>query len=215
MAKQLTDELVSDFVDLGGLLMAFAKVNRATYLDTNRTPESDTDHSVMLGVMACALAEALQLNMDLGKVAQYALIHDLVEVYAGDVNTINFHTTDTEAKEREEAKALARIKEQFSHTLPWIHTTIERYETLADKEARYVKTLDKAMPSITHIHTDGLAVDDSFDDPVAFEASVRAKNAHLRNTYAHDLEVIMQLREALLKPTIDRKYEKHGKKATA
>ncbi len=214
MKQEITDEFVQNVVDLGGLMMTFGKVFRATYLDKNGTKESDTDHTTMLAVMACAIASSLQLDLDLGKVAHYALVHDLVEVYAGDVNTINFQTTDHKAKEENEAAALQRIKEQFGETFPWIHKTIEAYESLSDPEARYIKTLDKILPAITHIHTDNMAVNEGFDDPVAFETSVRARNEHMRNTFAHDQELVMQLREKLLEPTIVKKYQHHGKERT-
>ena len=215
MKQQITDDFVQGVVGLGSLMMSFGKVYRATYLDKDGTKESDTDHTTMLAVMACAIASSLQLDLDLGKVAHYALVHDLVEVYAGDVNTINFHTTDHKAKEENEAAALRRIKERFGEVFPWIHTTIEAYESLADAEARYIKTLDKIMPAITHIHTDNMAVNEGFDDPVAFEESVRARNEHMRNTFAHDQELVMRLREKLLEPTIAKKYQHHNKERTA
>ena len=212
MTRQITDEFVKDTVNLGVLLMSFGKIYRATYLDKAGTKESDTDHTTMLSIMACAIAESLNLGLDVGKVAQYALLHDLVEVYAGDVNTINFHTTNRNLKEKNEADALIRIKKEFGKTFPWIHKTIEAYESLADREARYVKTLDKVMPGITHIHTDGQAVNDSFDDPVAFEDSVVSSSSHMRKTFAHDQEIIMELREKIIAPTIAQKYRHHAKK---
>jgi hypothetical protein len=46
-------------------------------------PESDTDHTVMLALIACALAPIVDARLDVGLVAQYALVHDLVEAYAG------------------------------------------------------------------------------------------------------------------------------------
>lgn len=212
MKQTIPDNFVDETIKLGKLLMDFSKVYRATYTDKESTRESDTDHTTMLAIMACAIASSLELGLDIGKIAQYAIIHDLVEVYAGDVNTINFHTTDMKAKEVAEKAALARIKVEFGETFPWIHETIEKYELLSDGESRYIKTLDKIMPAITHIHTDGIAVDDGFDNPEAFHNSVKARSQHMRETYASDFDVIMQLRDKILEPTIKRKYEKHGKK---
>ncbi len=211
MKQQITDEFVEDTIKLGGLMMAFSKVFRATYLDTQGTKESDTDHTTMLAVIACAVADSLKLGLDIGKVAQYALVHDLVEVYAGDVNTIDFNNTDHKAKEENEAKALDQLKKEFGKTFPWIHKTIESYEKLGDPEARFIKTLDKIMPALTHLHTDNIAVNEGFDNPEGFEESVYARNAHMRKTFAHDQEIIMQLRDKLLEPTIETKYNYHGK----
>ena len=211
MSDKITDDFVNDTVRLGGFMMAFGKVMRATYLDKQGTKESDADHTTMLSVMACAIADSLKLDLDIGKVAQYALVHDLVEVYAGDVVTINFFTTDHNSKVANEAAALQKIKEEFGATFPWIHKTIEQYEKLQDPEARFVKTLDKVMPGITHLHTDNQAVNDHFDDPKEFEKSVIARGNHMKETFAHDQELILQLREAIITQTVRNKYKQHGK----
>jgi len=78
----------ADVVRLGQLALAFGRVNRITRHEDGTTPESDTDHTVMLGLIACALAERWYPHLDRGLVAQYALVHDLVEVYAGDTPTL-------------------------------------------------------------------------------------------------------------------------------
>lgn len=211
MTKKLTKQFIDKTIQLGELLIQFGKVDRAIYVDMKGTVESDTDHTVMLAVMACAIADALGLKLDLGKIAQYALIHDLVEVYAGDVSTLDFHNTDFATKEANEREALDRIKREFSGTFPWIGRTIEAYELLDDEEARYVKTLDKVMPAISHLFSDAKVVDEGFDDPEAFLRSVRARDTAMRGSYAANQEIIMQLRELLLEPTIENKFKKHGK----
>lgn len=137
-------------IDLGALALQFARVNRVTYHEDGRRPESDTDHTVMLGLVACAYAARYATHLDLGKIAQFSLIHDLVEAYAGDTPTVSKVPWDKKKKHEREMLALKRIQKEFSKTLPWIPSTIARYETLKDPEARYVKTMDKIMPKITH-----------------------------------------------------------------
>ncbi len=210
MSTVVTDDFMKDLGDLSKLLLEFASVNRATYIDVNRTPESDTDHTVMLAVVACAVAATYQPNLDIGKVAQFALVHDLVEVYSGDVNTIDFDSVDLKGKELAESKALAKIKAKFGKTFPWIHETIEAYESLESPEARFIKTIDKITPALCHIHTNNEAVHDSFDDPKAFENSVNKRQAHMADTYAHDQDLALEIREILLDGIIDEKYKYHG-----
>ncbi len=210
--EKVSNEVVEKTLELGGFLLEFATVYRATYLNTRHDRESDSDHTVMLAVIACAVAAKFHPDYDLGKVAQYALVHDLVEVYAGDVNTINFHTIDVEAKEKAEAAALEKIKQKFGKTFPWIHETIEAYESLNDAEARFIKTLDKSLPAVTHHFTDNKAVNEGFDDPVAFEHSVTSRNKAMRDTFAHDQDVAMDLREVIVGMAVERKYKHHNKK---
>lgn len=138
-------------VGLGALSLAFARVNRITYHPDGTTPESDTDHTVMLGLIACALADRWYPALNKGQIAQYALVHDLVEVYAGDMPTLRALSADAKAEKRaREHAAYQRIQREFTQ-LPWLAWTISCYEDLATPEARFVKALDKLLPKITHL----------------------------------------------------------------
>jgi len=210
MKNDITDDIIDKTLELGGLLMQFGTVYRATYLNHNLDKESDTDHTTMLAIIACAVAAKFHPAYDLGKVAHYALVHDLVEVYAGDVNTINFTTIDNAAKQASEDIALEKIKKQFGEVYPWIHTTIENYEALKDPESRFIKTLDKCMPAITHYFTDNQAVNEHMKDPIVFEKSVRARDADMIKTFAYDQHIAMLLRQIIVDKAIDKKYKHHG-----
>lgn len=210
MKDVISEKFLQDLTNLSKVLMQFAKINRATYLDTNDTPESDTDHTVMLAIIACAVAASYEPTLDIGKVAQFAIIHDLVEVYAGDVNTIDFENIDHEAKESAETAALQRIATEFGESFPWIHETIIAYERLDTAEARFVKTLDKAMPTLTHLHTNNQAVHDSFNDPAAFETSVHKRRKQILSTYGADQALALAIRTTLIERVIENKYSHHG-----
>ena len=139
-------------IQLGALAMQYATVKRVTFLADGVTPESDTDHTVMIGLVACAVAARHDPRLDVGLVAQFALVHDLVETYAGDTNTFGGLSEHAWAeKDEREAAALLRIESELSDSLPWVADTIRAYESLATPEARFVKTIDKIMPKITRI----------------------------------------------------------------
>lgn len=144
------EKLADAVVRLGKLILQFGRTYRVTRYEDGVTPESDTDHTVMLGIVACAYAARTAPHLDLGKIAQFALVHDLVEVYAGDTDSLLLTAEHRTDKERREREALERIKKEFGEAFPWIAETIEAYESLATPEARFVKTMDKAMPGITH-----------------------------------------------------------------
>ncbi len=144
-------------VDIGELVFKFAKVKRVTSHEDGITLESDTDHTVMLSVCACALAEKLYKDsLDLGKVAQFAIVHDLVEAYAGDTDSFGITDDGRVAKEKREEESYHKIREKFDSVFPWIGETIGSYEKLESKEARFVKTVDKAMSKIAHILNNGV-----------------------------------------------------------
>lgn len=134
-------------VALGRLALAFGRVERATFHEDGRRPETDADHTVMLGLIACAFCPD---ELDRGEVAQLVLVHDLVEAYADDTNTAFITEAGRAAKAEREAAAMVRLRDEF-RTTPWLLETLERYEDQADPEARFVRYLDKAMPKVTHL----------------------------------------------------------------
>lgn len=184
-------------IKLGHLALAFGRVDRITYHDDGVTLESDTDHTVMLGLVACAFASNHLPHLDLGQVAQFALVHDLIEVYAGDTPTLQISNEERVAKRRREHVAYQRIFRQFGSTLPWIPDTIYKYECLDTPAARYVKALDKLLPKITHvlnhcvtIHKQGMSREQliaRYDDQL---------NELL--TYAADFPPLFELRSELI-----------------
>src|SRR3990167_9338648 len=131
----ITDEMIKKTLALGKLIYAFGRIERATTHEDGVRHETDTDHTVMLGILACAFADVMEPTLDLGTVAQYALVHDFVEVYAGDVKTIVVNHEELNNKEDRERAALSRIKKEFGDIYPWISRTIEEYESLALPEA--------------------------------------------------------------------------------
>jgi putative hydrolase of HD superfamily len=150
---------VEGLLAIGKMALEFARTNRTTFHEDGIRQESDTDHTVMLALSACALGDALYKGkIDLGKVAQFALIHDLVEVYAGDTMSVNLTKEGKEDKDKREASSLQKIERQFMRIYPWITETINEYESLESKEARFVKVLDKVMTRITNILDNGAAI---------------------------------------------------------
>lgn len=155
MLFSIMTENAQGLVDIGKLVLMFAKVNRVTSHEDGKTPESDTDHTVMLSVCACALGKKLYPDLDLGKVAQYAIVHDLVEAYAMDTDSFGLSEEGKKAKDAREHEAFLRIEREFNDVFPWLPDMIEVYERLDTREARFVKTVDKCMSKITHILNDG------------------------------------------------------------
>ena len=194
---EVSKSLVSLVVDLGRLALQFARTDRATCFEDGHTPESDTDHTVMLGVVACAFAAAHLPRLDLGKIAQFVFVHDLVEAYAGDTPTLRVMTADVKTeKEEREREALLRIQKEFS-ALPWISETIQEYESRCSPEARYVKALDKAIPKITHILNAGATLRRQGLTAEDVRAIYDSQKRDMLG-YAADLPEVMDLRDELI-----------------
>lgn len=223
------EALIQGVLDLGRRLVEFSLVTRDSRLDRQGTPESDTDHTVMLAVLACAVAARYRPALNIGKVAQYALVHDLVEAYCSD--TPLWPHLDPAAKKKKEAEkkekekeALVRIKKEFP-LFPWLHETIERYEKLGDPEARFVKALDKAMAALLHNLNDGLSYEiGGLLDPAVLQERVHRRTIELRSQpYARDEQghareeavFALTIRELLMKRVIKRQWEKHTQRSAS
>jgi 5'-deoxynucleotidase YfbR-like HD superfamily hydrolase len=137
------------------LAVPLADVRRTLVLPTDpERQENVSEHSFTLALVACSVADALRhRSLDVGLVAQYAIVHDLVEVYAGDTS-VWASEYDLESKPHREQAALAEISRRFDEVFPWIALTIERYELRADPEARFVYALDKVLPHVSILVAD-------------------------------------------------------------
>ena len=182
-------------IELAQLCLRFGRVNRATSHEDGHRPETDTDHTVMLSVIACAFAASYEPDLDLGKIAQFALVHDLVEAYAGDTNTLISRISNAEesSKHARESAALATITNEFADTFPWLSQTIEEYERLACRESRFVKTLDKVMSKITHILNKGAMLARYDVDADNLDAINGKQAIKMLATYARDQTATMAL----------------------
>ena len=151
------DPTVSALLDVAELTLKFSRVPRATRHEDGIRVETDSDHTVMLTVLACAYAARHAPHLDVGKIAQFAAGHDLVEAHAGDVQSLSMSADTRRLKELAEHEALVRIDRELAD-LPWIAHTIYEYEALASEEARYVKIMDKVLPKLTHLLNGGAAL---------------------------------------------------------
>lgn len=183
---------IDTMVLLGRLALRFARTNRVTFHEDGKTPESDTDHTVMLGLVACEVASQLP-RLNRGRVAELVLVHDLVEAYAGDTNSFDISDVDQAEKEAREDAALQQLRSEFMDA-PWMLATISAYEAQEEPEARFVRYLDKAMPKICHLLNSCASIRSFGKTRDDLVRAHRSQLAHLNEQYpelAADLGSIM------------------------
>lgn len=163
------------------LALQFGRVQRATRHPDGVRPETDTDHTVMLAIVACEIAPA---GLSRSKIAEFAVVHDLVEAYAGDTQTLNIDAAGRVTKDARERAALARLRIEFGAS-SWIVFMIEEYERQASPEARYVKLLDKVLPKLTHL-ANGCAAARALTDRAGFIAAHEAQYRKLVGDHSFD-----------------------------
>lgn len=133
------------------LLKKFNKVTRdLSSIHTKHIFDNDVEHSYRVAMLCWMINEEYKLKLNTGKILMYALAHDLVEVYAGDVSLYkNTHKKQIN-KEDKEHKSFMRLKKEFPK-LKTLWQAIENYEKRKDKESRFVYMVEKLEPVLVVI----------------------------------------------------------------
>ncbi len=132
-------------------------VLRRTWLMDASRRENDAEHSWHLGVLAVLLAEyAPQPDLDLLRVIEMVLLHDVVEIDAGD--TYAYDPVGQLDQPQRERKAADRL----FHILPADQAQAFRglwdeFEAGETAEARYAVALDCLQPFLHNYYTQGKA----------------------------------------------------------
>lgn len=132
------------------------KIGRQSYLSDASRKENDAEHSWHLALMAVLLSEYANENVDVLKVVTMVLIHDIVEIDAGD--TYAYDAAGNESKRQREEAAADRIfnilpREQAEK----MRALWEEFEECNTSEARFARALDNVQPVMLNDATDGKA----------------------------------------------------------
>ena len=118
---------------------------RQTYLADGTRKENDAEHSWHIALMAVLLKEYVSEDVDVAKVMTMVLIHDLVEIDAGD--TYAYDSEGAKSKREREVKAADRIfgilPEDQGMYFRELWEEFEAYET---PDAKYAHLLDNFQP---------------------------------------------------------------------
>jgi putative hydrolase of HD superfamily len=130
-------------------------IERQSALCDGTRQENDSEHSWHIALMAILLSEyANSIDIDLLKVVKMLLIHDLVEIDAGDTFAYDLlGNSDKEQRERVAAKRIFGIlpKDQNRE----LFSLWEEFESRATPEARFASALDKLQPLILSYNNKG------------------------------------------------------------
>lgn len=136
-----------ELLDYIRFLNRFTAIKRTVKVTEEERLESNSEHSYQLALVGWYVSEKLGLGLEKGLILEYALVHDLVEVYAGDTDPYNHSQNFIASKEDREKQAFEKIRKEFPD-FQSLHISIEKYESLLDKEAKFVYLLDKILPAI-------------------------------------------------------------------
>ena len=126
---------------------------RQTHLSNHGRAENDAEHAWHMALMLYLLKEHANQEFDLAKAMMMALIHDVVEIDAGDTYAYDTEGLKTQ-KEREE-----RAADRIFGLLPEdqekeLRALFEEFEAYESPEAKIVHTMDNFQPLLLN-HSNG------------------------------------------------------------
>lgn len=144
--KTKVQQAHDDLVRLGDLTVRFANVHRSTLYPDGHY-ENDAEHSFHLALSATEIAASYHPELDVGLVSQFSIVHDLAEIYAGDVPSYKLNNKERAKKEAAEKVALEKLLKELP---PYTAKLLVRYEEQKEPEARFVRLIDKLLPPVVH-----------------------------------------------------------------
>lgn len=128
------------------MIIDMSLIDRKHYLPHTSRRENDIEHSMTVAILCWYILDKYSLDLDIAKVLKYALTHDFVERYAGDVPTF---ASDAERNEKliREQESLRQLSEEFKDFNSLI-ASMKMYETKEDEESHFVWSVDKMQQLI-------------------------------------------------------------------
>ena len=150
-------------------------VLRRTHLSGHGRRENDAEHAWHMAIMSYLLREYSNEEIDIAKTMLMCLIHDIVEIDAGDTYAYDEEAKLTQ-KEREEA-----AKERIFAILPEdqqeeLKSLFEEFEACETAESRFARAMDNVQPMLLNNSNCGK----DWADQGVSEAQVRARQDRTR-----------------------------------
>lgn len=170
---------MTDFEKQMAFIMELDKIKqigRQTYLSDASRKENDAEHSWHLALMAFVFADYANEKIDVLKTMKMVLLHDVIEIDAGD--TYAYDTEGNKTKRVRELAAADRIfgllpKEQAAE----YRGLWDEFEAMETPEAKFANMLDKVQP---------LLLNDASGGKSWAEHGVKKSQVMARNARTHE-----------------------------
>lgn len=126
-------------------------LRRSLIYDGSRR-ENDAEHSWHLAIMAVLFEKYAPFPINMEKVLKMTLVHDLVEIYAGD--TFAYDTVGYADKAEREKAAADKLFVICPEAEP-LRALWEEFDAEQTNEAKYAASLDKVQPFLSNALNDG------------------------------------------------------------
>lgn len=173
---------------------------RQTYLADGMRKENDAEHAWHMALFVMVLSEYANEDIDVLKTMKIVLIHDLIEIYAGD--TYAYDSKGNESKRGRELAAADRLfnilpKDQAEE----FRASWDEFEENITPEARFANTMDKIQPLMLNNASEGRSWE---------EHGVHASQVYGRNEKTHlgSEELWKYADETFIRPNVGRQLKR-------
>jgi len=132
------------------LLEEMKKIYRQTKIIGLNRRENDAEHSWHIATMSMFLQHYSKSKVDVNKVIQMLLIHDLVEIFAGD--TFAYDSSGYEDKYKRESDAMEKLKTYLSKEMgDMLESLWMEFENMESNESKFANAMDRLQPMLSNI----------------------------------------------------------------
>ena len=144
---QSTIDFILEVEKLKGVLRKTKPVGQARY-------ENSAEHSWQIALFALAMKPYANADVNMEVVLQMLLLHDIVEIDAGD--TLVYDDAGAANKYEEEHQAAQRIFALLPESMGKRFLTLwEEFEAEETPEAQYARGMDRVLPILQNLANDG------------------------------------------------------------
>lgn len=132
------------------LLEEMKKTFRQTKIIGEDRRENDAEHTFHIATMSMFLQEMSEIEVDINKVVKMLLVHDLVEIFAGD--TFAYDEKSNIGKFEREKESMNKLKSYLSeNNQRMLEDLWLEFEARSTNEAKYANAMDRLQPLLSNI----------------------------------------------------------------
>ena len=170
---------------------------RQTHLSGHGRRENDAEHAWHMAIMAYILREYANEEVDIGKVMLMCLIHDVVEIEAGDTYAYDAAGLATQ-KEREEVAKVKLYSMLPADQAAELMALFDEFEAWETPESRFAHAMDNLQPLLLNHSNDG-------GDWIGHQVTAEQVYGRQRKTRLGS-ETLFQVSDAIIRENMKKGY---------
>ncbi len=193
MDKERFDQQIRFILEIDKL----KSIIRQSYLIAGSRQENSAEHSWHVALMGMLLAEYAEQPVDVLRTMKMLMIHDIIEIDAGDTYCYDeAGTVDQSNRENAAAERLFGLLPEDQ--MIELRELWDEFEERSTPEAKFAATIDRLMPLLHNYHTEGRSWR---------EHGIRKNQVSARNEVMKDGSLALwQVAMSLIEDAVDKEY---------